>query len=101
MPLLFAKATIYTINKKLFQGDIELPKQFTQSLKWTIGGLSTLLFSAAHDGFMSFPIQPLVSGAFSWYLMQEKGFIHAFLAHSTNNTLSLALKSWSEWMLDE
>jgi len=69
--------------------------------RWGIGISSTVLFALAHNrepdesGNIQFaksiPISQFMGGLFYWYLMRERGYTQAVLAHSANNTVALSI----------
>lgn len=69
---------------------------------WRFGIPLALLFAGSHDIQIrgdsknlllvnALPLNIFLGGCFYWYLMREKGFNHAVLAHSENNLFSLAV----------
>ena len=69
--------------------------------KWEIGIPTSLLFAFAHNmrrkdlGKLEFvksvPIAQFMAGLFWWYLMRKKGYSHAVMAHSINNTIPMSI----------
>lgn len=82
-----------------------LPSRFLdksdRSHRWEIGIPVSVLFALMHnigeDKFeglkfhKSVPICQFTGGLFFWYLMREKGYSHAVLAHSIGNTIPLSI----------
>jgi len=72
-----------------------------KSHRWDIGIPTSLIFALAHnigvDEFeelefkKSVPIAQFMGGLFYWYLMREKGYSHAVLAHSMNNIIPISI----------
>ena len=69
--------------------------------RWEIGIPTSLLFALFHNlkrensGELQFvksvPIGQFMEGLFYWYLMREKGFSHATMAHSINNAIPMSI----------
>jgi len=69
--------------------------------RWEIGIPTSLLFALVHNlkkeesGELQFaksvPISQFMGGLFYWYLMREKGYSHATMAHSMNNAIPLSI----------
>ena len=69
--------------------------------RWDIGIPTSLLFALVHNfkkeesGELRFlkvvPINQFMGGLFYWYLMREKGYSHATMAHSMNNAIPLSI----------
>ena len=69
--------------------------------RWEIGIPTSLLFALAHNfkeeesGELQFaksiPISQFMGGLFYWYLMREKGYSHATMAHSMNNAIPMSI----------
>lgn len=69
--------------------------------RWEIGIPTSLLFALTHNlkkeesGELQFtksiPISQFMGGLFYWYLMREKGYIHATMAHSMNNAIPMSI----------
>lgn len=68
---------------------------------WKVGIPISAIFALGHnfqpsdEGRMKYvnsvPLAHFMMGLFFWHLMREKGFNHAVLAHSYNNTLAFAV----------
>jgi hypothetical protein len=67
---------------------------------WEVGIPISFLFAFAHnldfdeEGLKfqkAIPLSQFMGGLFYWYLMRERGFSHAVLAHSTHNATILAI----------
>lgn len=69
--------------------------------RWDIGIPTSLLFALGHNlkieesGELRFiksvPVSAFMGGLFYWYLMREKGYSHAAIAHSMNNTIPMSI----------
>ncbi|MEK7074446.1 MAG: CPBP family glutamic-type intramembrane protease [Patescibacteria group bacterium] len=69
--------------------------------RWDIGIPTSLLFALTHNfkkeesGELRFlkvvPINQFMGGLFYWYLMREKGYSHATMAHSINNAIKICI----------
>lgn len=69
--------------------------------RWDIGIPTSLLFALAHNfreeesGELQFvksvPVSQFMGGLFWWYLMRVKGYSHAAIAHSMNNTIAVSI----------
>lgn len=69
--------------------------------RWEIGIPTSLLFALAHNfkkeesGELQFaksvPTSQFMGGLFYWYLMREKGYSHATMAHSMNNAIPVSI----------
>lgn len=69
--------------------------------RWDIGIPVSLLFALSHNlkqeewGELQFvksvPFSAFIGGLFYWYLMREKGYSHAVMAHSINNTIPMSI----------
>ena len=93
---LFPKTIFHLLPSKIID-------QFSKDKKshwWEVGILVSLLFGFAHnldfdEGGLKFqkamPLSQFMGGLFYWYLMRERGFSHAVLAHSTHNATVLAI----------
>lgn len=76
-----------------------------KSIRWDVGIPSAAIFALVHnikgDEFnhlklrKSVPLTHFIGGLFYWYLMREKGFSHAVLAHSMNNSIPLSIGALS------
>lgn len=74
-----------------------------QGLHMEAGIPSSAIFSLIHnihkDDYKKLelaktvPVVQFIDGLFYWYLMREKGYDHAVLAHSINNTVPLVIAS--------
>ena len=62
---------------------------------WQVGVPMAAIFAARHNlkletmqfNIEKIPLPQFVGGLFYWYLMRERGFAHASLAHITHNTI--------------
>jgi len=70
--------------------------------RWDIGIPVSALFAFSHNFrngenfgdlelYKSVPVSQFMGGLFYWYLMREKGFSHATMAHSMNNAVPESL----------
>lgn len=74
-----------------------LLKDGPKSERWGLGIPISLLFAYAHnftdegaEGKLKFdkgkfPLSHFIAGLYLWKMMRERGFLHAVIAHSTNN----------------
>lgn len=77
-----------------------LPSKFlagkSKEIRWDIGIPTAAIFALRHTygedalGKLQFvktiPLSQFVGGLFYWYLMRQRGFSHAWLGHSVNNS---------------
>ncbi len=71
--------------------------------RWEVGVPISVIFALAHNlqkdkvsGGIKFnkefiPLPQFLAGIYYWYLVRERGFSHAVLAHATNNGLAMAV----------
>lgn len=59
---------------------------------WTVGALSTAVFTVAHLGPQKeIPVTAFTGGLFFWYLMRKRGLDHSIIAHASQNSLSATM----------
>jgi membrane protease YdiL (CAAX protease family) len=59
---------------------------------WEVGAGTSAAFASTHgfknkDGDITLPIPQFTLGMFTWWLQRNRGYTHAVLAHSINNSL--------------
>ncbi|MDQ5969043.1 MAG: hypothetical protein QG579_200 [Patescibacteria group bacterium] len=84
----FSEETMFRLVPSLFVG--------SEGNKWGAGIPAAILFGLLHnvdkDSFgeikfnSTIPLSEFMGGIFYWYLIRHRGFDHAVLAHSINNT---------------
>ncbi len=72
-----------------------------KSCRWDVGIPVSAIFALVHNfdknefGNLKFeksiPLSQFMGGLFYWYLMREKGYSHAVLAHLMNNTMAVSV----------
>jgi hypothetical protein len=79
---------------------IDMLTKDKKSHRWEIGIPVSILFALCHKlgeieeelkSKKTIPLSQFMGGVFLWYLMRERGFSHAVLAHSIHNATVLAI----------
>lgn len=75
-------------------------------INWNVGIPISAIFALSHNLKLkkelpgieilgdSIPVTQFMGGLFYWYLMREKGYSHAVMAHSMSNTIPLAIATY-------